>query len=68
MLERQPNPHVSFGFDIHFCLVAPLAWIEAKLALSKLLASFSKIEHVKLDPIQSPFVFRVKCLPIRLSL
>jgi cytochrome P450 family 109 len=71
MLERHPNPHVSFGFGIHFCLGAPLARLESKLALSKLLTSFSKIErveHVKLEPIQSPFVFGVKSLPIRLSL
>jgi cytochrome P450 len=71
MLERHPNPHLSFGFGIHFCLGAPLARLEAKVALSILLTSFSKlerVEHVELEPIQSPFVFGVKSLPIRWSL
>ncbi|MED1421020.1 cytochrome P450 [Bacillus smithii] len=71
MLERHPNPHLGFGYGIHFCLGAPLARLEAKVALSVLLTTFSKLElakHTELEPIQSPFVFGVKSFPIQFSL
>jgi len=37
---RDPNPHVSFGRGIHFCLGAPLAKLEAQVALPMLLERF----------------------------
>jgi cytochrome P450 len=40
-IERNPNPHLAFGHGIHFCLGAPLARLEARIALSDL------IERVK---------------------
>lgn len=39
-LARSPNPHVAFGEGIHFCLGAPLARLEARIALARLLARF----------------------------
>ena len=39
-LRRQPNPHVSFGGGIHYCLGAILAKLEAQLALPALLQRF----------------------------
>ncbi len=42
-LKRTPNPHVTFGFGAHFCLGAPLARMEAQLALPKLHARFPRM-------------------------
>jgi len=39
-IGRDPNPHVSFGRGIHFCLGAPLAKLEAQVALPMLLERF----------------------------
>jgi cytochrome P450 len=36
-LDRQPNPHLGFGFGLHHCLGAPLARLEARIALRRLL-------------------------------
>jgi cytochrome P450 len=42
-LDRTPNSHLSFGGGIHFCLGAPLARLEARIALPALLERFPKI-------------------------
>jgi cytochrome P450 len=45
-LARDPNPHLAFGFGIHFCVGAPLARLEARIAFPKLLAAFARIDSV----------------------
>jgi cytochrome P450 len=47
VIDRHPNPHLAFGKGIHFCLGAPLARLEARIALGILLRRYSRIG---LDP------------------
>ena len=44
-VRRSPNQHLAFGHGIHFCLGAPLARLEAKIALDILFHRFTQI-HV----------------------
>ncbi|MFD9454162.1 cytochrome P450 [Streptomyces sp. NPDC059985] len=43
-VDRAHNPHLSFGAGIHYCLGAPLARLEASLALGRLLSRTRRIE------------------------
>ncbi len=43
-LHRRPNPHLAFGHGIHFCLGAPLARLEARVALRLLLQRYRDVE------------------------
>jgi cytochrome P450 len=42
-ISREPRPHLSFGFGIHFCLGAPLARLEGRIAFGALLARFPQL-------------------------
>jgi cytochrome P450 len=44
--NRTPNPHVSFGGGIHFCVGAPLARLEMQTALRVL---FDRLPALRLD-------------------
>lgn len=36
-IGREPNPHLAFGKGVHYCLGAPLARLEAEIALNTLI-------------------------------
>ncbi len=66
-IRRTPNRHIAFGHGIHFCLGAPLARLEARIALTILLQRFHDIKRVpgvSLEATGSDLVFGVKHLPI----
>ncbi|MGK3202786.1 cytochrome P450 [Amycolatopsis sp. MEPSY49] len=65
---RDPNPHLGFGRSVHFCLGAPLARLEGRVALNILLDRFPVL---RVDPDAPPTFFPapdttgVSVLPLR---
>ncbi len=45
-VTRSPNPHVAFGYGIHFCLGAPLARIETAVTINTILR---RLPNLRLD-------------------
>ena len=48
-ITREPNRHLSFGQGIHFCLGAPLARMEAQIAVGTLLRRMPEL-RLKVSP------------------
>nr|WP_233737985.1 cytochrome P450 [Halocatena pleomorpha] len=65
--ERKPNRHISFGGGIHTCLGAPLARLEADIALERLLDRFEVIEPDLSDLSPQEIPFGLKSLPCYLK-
>jgi cytochrome P450 len=49
-ITRDPNPHIAFGHGPHFCLGAPLARLEARIALGDLLNRLNNIALASDEP------------------
>jgi cytochrome P450 len=52
VMDRQPNAHVGFGRGIHFCLGAPLARLETRVALGVLLRRYSRLRVDPTHPLE----------------
>ena len=65
-IEREPNRHLAFGHGIHFCVGAPLARLEAKIALPMMLHQLKNLQRVEGVPIMvhAGIVFVIRSLPV----
>lgn len=66
-LGRDPNPHLSFGRGIHFCLGAPLARLEGQIAIGQLVSRFPRLRLAG-EPERSPTITLRGLRNLRLAL
>jgi cytochrome P450 len=70
-LGRDTSGHVAFGYGIHYCLGAPLARMEAEVALGALIARFPGMalavpaEELRWRPVS--LMTGLESLPVRLA-
>jgi cytochrome P450 len=68
-VQRSPNRHLGFGQGIHFCVGAPLARLEARIAVSMVLEHLPGLRRDRnqpIDAVESPFIFGVRRFPATL--
>ncbi len=65
VLDRRPNPYLSFGAGIHYCLGAPLAKLEMGILFDAVLRRMPRLELVSTPAWKPTFVLRGLCsLPV----
>jgi cytochrome P450 len=72
-IPRDPNPHIAFGLGIHSCLGAPLARLEARIALADFLERVHGFELASDEPwaprkalgVHGPSRLPIGCTPGR---
>ena len=65
--QRTPNRHLAFGYGIHFCLGAPLARLEARIAFEVIFERLHDIQRVRDIPLEatdSYILYGVQHMPI----
>jgi cytochrome P450 len=65
--RRMPNRHLAFGYGIHFCLGAPLARLEARIAFEAMferLQDIQRLRDIPLEAVDSYILYGVKHMPI----
>lgn len=66
-IDRERNPHLAFGRGIHFCIGAPLARLEGRVATTILFDRFPRLRTDPEDPPvfnASPYMTGVSRLPL----
>jgi cytochrome P450 len=66
-IRRTPNRHLGFGHGIHFCLGAPLARLETRIALQMLYERFLGLHRNRAIPLAvkpSYIVYGLQHLPV----
>jgi cytochrome P450 len=51
-LYRDPNRHLAFGHGIHFCIGAPLARLETRIALNQLMDRYPGMVVARDEPVE----------------
>lgn len=67
--DRRPNPHIAFGFGLHYCLGAPLAKLEGDVILE---AITDRVETIELEtnelvPTPGAITYGLQRLPMRFN-
>jgi cytochrome P450 len=70
-LSRSPNPHVSFGSGLHYCLGAQLARVEAQVGFGRLFTRYPRLALAVADSdlkyIGNMLLRALVALPVRLQ-
>jgi cytochrome P450 len=70
-ITRSPNDHLAFAYGPHFCLGAPLARLEGKIALTELATRFPDlalaVDPGELEWFGLPYFHALKKLPVTLT-
>jgi cholest-4-en-3-one 26-monooxygenase len=65
-VARAPNPHLGFGFGVHFCLGASLARMEMRCMFEELLRRLPDLElSGPVARLRSNFINGIKSMPVR---
>jgi cytochrome P450 len=65
-IEREPNRHLAFGHGVHYCVGAPLARLEARIALTMMLEQLKDLQRIEGVPVMvhQGIVFVIRSLPV----
>lgn len=69
-LKRNNHAQIAFGYGIHYCLGAPLARLEAKIALETVIKNCQNIRlkaNTELSVRPSQLIYALKSLPIEFA-
>jgi len=58
VLDRSPNPYLSFGAGIHYCLGAPLAKVEFDILFRRMISDLPTMELVREPHWKPRFILR----------